>query len=88
MHILNIAAYGSITVEKKCGQSDCSILAQQANDLAMDECEQKQDNDSYTCTVCCKYELCNGAVAQLGGRPWPALLSVVLLAGHLHNSPL
>ena len=52
-----IAASGRLSIVKKCGLSPCSL-----SDLNSwtDECDRKSDEDSYTCTSCCRETTCNG----------------------------
>eukprot|EP00090_Calanus_glacialis_P040723 TRINITY_DN7118_c0_g1_i1.p1 TRINITY_DN7118_c0_g1~~TRINITY_DN7118_c0_g1_i1.p1 ORF type:complete len:144 (-),score=22.95 TRINITY_DN7118_c0_g1_i1:15-446(-) len=59
-------ANGRLSIVKKCGLSPCSF-----SDLNSwtDECDRKSDEDSYTCTSCCRNSLCNGQsdLAELKG---------------------
>merc|ERR1711892_1298478 len=50
-------ANGRLNIVKKCGLSPCSLS--DFNSWT-DECDRKSDEDSYTCTSCCRDSLCNG----------------------------
>ena len=51
------SANGRLSIVKKCGLSPCSLSEYNS---WTDECDRKADEDSYTCTSCCRNSLCNG----------------------------
>ena len=55
--LFSIPANGRLRIVKKCGLSPCSL-----SDINSwtDECDRKSDEDSYTCTSCCRDTTCNG----------------------------
>ena len=55
--LISIPANGRLRIVKKCGLSPCSL-----SDINSwtDECDRKSDEDSYTCTSCCRDTTCNG----------------------------
>eukprot|EP00092_Neocalanus_flemingeri_P042982 GFUD01047211.1.p1 GENE.GFUD01047211.1~~GFUD01047211.1.p1 ORF type:complete len:145 (+),score=27.58 GFUD01047211.1:100-534(+) len=70
-------ANGRLTITKKCGLSPCSL-----SDLNSwtDECDRKSDEDSYTCTSCCRETQCNGSIK---GTPWAGMFLLILVLNFL-----
>ena len=75
-----IAAYGKLTVVKRCGSVSLCAESVSTSYWWSDECDRRSEEDSYTCTSCCSTAACNNSNSPSGRQPLvAAVLSLNLI---------